>query len=193
LAHKDAFCAENRMAHNKTDEALIFYQLSLKNNPQYGQMWLNLGALYYNANMIDEAIESLLKSKQYYSHQNIHYNLGLAYAASGELERAEQEFKYAIYLEPKLWPAYNSLASLYVYEGEYEKAIEQWERAIKLNNSFKEKHIFLYFIGMAQQRMGESEQAYNYFLKALIEAPDDSPIMTDIEQELLNIYHGTVS
>jgi tetratricopeptide (TPR) repeat protein len=191
LAHRYAFCAENRMAHNKDDEALLFYQLSLRNNPKYGQMWLNLGALYYNANMIDEAIESLLKSKQYYSHQNIHYNLGLVYAASGELERAEQEFNYAIYLEPKFWLAHNALASLYVYQEEYQKAIEQWERAINLGFNFEEKHIFLYFIGMAWERMGDTEQAYHYFLEALKEAPDDSLVMADIEKELLNIYcHG---
>ena len=34
-------------------------------------------------------------------------------------------------------------------------------------------------------------EAYNYFLEALKEAPDDSPIMEDIEQELLKIYQST--
>jgi hypothetical protein len=44
---------------------------------------------------------------------------------------------------------------------------------------------------MAWERMGDTEQAYHYFLEALKEAPDDSLVMADIEKELLNIYcHG---
>jgi len=114
----------------------------------------------------------------------------LCYLNENNLSKAEEYFQKAIYCYPNFINAYHSLASMYIQQEEYQKAIEQWERAIKLGLDFEEKPIFLYYIGMAWQRMGESEQAYNYFLKALIEAPDDSPIMTDIEQELLNIYHG---
>jgi len=191
LAHRYAFCAENRLANNKIDEALIYYKLSLKNNPRYGQMWLNMGALYYNANMNNEAMESLLESKKFYNHQNIYFNLGLVHAKSGNLRAAEEEFQKAIYLEPKSWLAYNSLASLYVYQNEYEKAIEIWKKAIQLGLDFEEKHIFLYYIGLGYQRLDKQEEAYNYFLEALQEAPDDSPIMKDIEQQLLNIYLNT--
>jgi|LDZT01.1.fsa_nt_gi O-antigen ligase/Tfp pilus assembly protein PilF len=191
LAYRYAFCAEKMNANNKVSEALIYYQLSLNNNPEYGKIMHNLGATYYNIDMIDKAIDSLLKSKQYYNHQNIYYNLGLAYAKAGEHKKAEEEFIKAINLEQKFWEAYNSLASLYVYQGEYERAIEQWQRAIDLELKFKEKHIFLYYIGMAYQRMENQEEAYNYFLEALKEAPDDSPIMEDIEQELLKIFQST--
>ncbi len=162
-------------------------------DPYNGRILLHLGTMYVNTDDYQQALVILKKTEGLYREKNLFRNIGLCYLNENNLSKAEEYFQKAIYCYPNFINAYHSLASMYIQQEEYQKAIEQWERAIKLNNSFKEKHIFLYFIGMAQQRMGESEQAYNYFLKALIEAPDDSPIMTDIEQELLNIYHGTVS
>jgi Tfp pilus assembly protein PilF len=113
--------------------------------------------------------------------------LGTIYLQAGENERAEEELKRAIYLDPTYIQAYNELASLYVPQNEYEKAIEQWERAIELNVDFKEKYAFLYYIGMAYQQMGENESAQDYFLQALEEAPKNSPVLEDIKKALLSI------
>jgi len=66
---------------------------------------------------------------------------------------------------------------------------EQWEKAIDLNLDFEEKHIFLYYIGMAYKRMDNQEKANDYFLEALKLAPKESLILKDIENELLNFYH----
>jgi len=116
----------------------------------------------------------------------------LSYTQSGNYQEAEKEFRHAIYLDPKFYNAYNDLASLYIYENEYDKAIRQWEKAIELNLNFDEKHIFLYYIGMAYQKKQMQDKALEYFLEALQLAPEGSPIIEEIEKEIYNIYKGNL-
>jgi len=156
-------------------------------DPTNGRILHAFGSAYYQLDMQEEAQQILKKAKKIYNDRNTYRNLGLSYNQSGYLQKAEEEYKHAIYLDPEFWQAYNDLASLYIYQNEYEKAIETWKKAIDLDLKFKEKHIFLYYIGMAYQRMNDPETAYEYFQKALKEAPDESPIMKDIEKELLKI------
>ncbi len=190
LAEINYFKGAKCFSKQDNSKALEYFQKAALLDSGNGRILHALGSAYYQLGLQQKAQKILEKTKTIYKDRNTYRNMGLSLMESGDYDRAEEEFKKAINLDPKFYEAYHDLASLYVYEGEYQKAIEQWERAIKLGLDFEEKPIFLYYIGMAWQRMGESEQAYNYFLKALIEAPDDSPIMTDIEQELLNIYHG---
>jgi len=73
------------------------------------------------------------------------------------------------------------------------RMIEQWEKAIELNLDFEEKHIFLYYIGMAYQRMDKPDKALEYFIQALQLAPEGSPIIEEIEEEIYNIYKGKLN
>ena len=169
------------------DQAINYFEKAVSLDPNNGRIWLHLGATYFNANFPEEALVALEQAKKYYSDKNIYRNMALGYSQLGKKEEAITRLEKALYLYPHYIRAYHDLASLYVDEGEYQKAIEQWERAIKLGLDFEEKPIFLYYIGIAWQRMGESEQAYNYFLKALIEAPDGSPLKEEIEEEIQKI------
>jgi tetratricopeptide (TPR) repeat protein len=171
--------------------ALKYFKKASTLDSNNGRILQALGSTYstyLQVDMQEEAQRILERTKLVYPDRQTYRNLGLSYMQTGNLAKAEEEFKQAIYLDPTFYRAYNDLASLYIYQNEYEKAIEQWERAINLGLDFEEKHIFLYFIGKAYQRMGDSERAYHYFLEALKEAPDDSLIMKDIEDELLNHY-----
>jgi O-antigen ligase len=167
------------------------FEFAAKLDPYNGRILHALGTTYKNLKMYSEAEDVLKSAKEYIVDVNTYRNLGLVYVNASKTEKAIEEFEQAIYLDPKFWEAYNDLASLYIYQGEYEKAIETWQKVIYLGLEFKEKHIFLYYIGMAYQKMNDTDKAYNYFKKALKEAPDDSPIMEDIEQELLKIFQST--
>jgi len=171
-------------------EALPNFQYAAQLAPYNGRILHALGTTYYNLDIQDEAQNILQRTKYYFNDRNIYRNLGLSYLQSGNYQEAEKEFKHAIYLDPKFYNAYNDLASLYIYENEYDKAIRQWERAIELNLKFEEKHIFLYYTGMAYQKKQMPEKALEYFIQALELAPEDSPIIEEIEEEIYNIYKG---
>jgi len=184
----------NGMRHNvdnNYEKSIPDFQYAFLLDPYNGRNLHALGSSYFNIKMYAKAEDMLRKAKNYFVDINTYRNLGLVYVRTGKTEKAIEEFEHAIYLDPKFWEAYNDLASLYVYQGKYERAIEQWQKAIDLDLKFKDKYIFLYYIGISYQRMGNQEEAYNYFLEALKEVPDDSPIMEDIERELLKIYQST--
>ena len=178
-------------AEQDNSAALGYFQEAARLDTSNGRIMHGLGSAYYQLGMQEEAQKILQQTKEIYNDRNTYRNLGLSYMQSGNYKKAQEEFEHAIYLDPKFYEVYNDLASLYVYQSEYEKAIETWQKAIDLGLEFKEKHIFLYYIGISYQRMGNQEEAYNYFLEALKEVPDDSPIMEDIERELLKIYQST--
>ncbi|RLC35326.1 MAG: hypothetical protein DRH33_08615 [Candidatus Nealsonbacteria bacterium] len=173
---------------NNYREALPNFDYAAQLDPYNGRILHALGTTYYHLDIQDEAQNILQKTKKYITDRNTFRNLGLSYMQSGNYQEAEKEFKHAIYLDPKFYKAYNDLASLYIYENEYDKAIRQWERAIELNLKFEEEHIFLYYIGMAYQKKQMPDKALEYFTQALQLAPEGSPIMEEIEEEIYNIY-----
>jgi len=181
---------EEYILNHNYDKALSNFEYASRLDPYNGRILLHLGATYCNLGNYEQSKRILTKAKKYISDKNIFRNLGLSYMQSGNYQEAEKEFKHAIYLDPKFYKAYNDLASLYIYEKEYDKAIRQWERGIELNLKFKEKHIFLYYIGMAYQKKQMPNKALEYFIQALQLAPEGSPIIEEIEEELYNIYKG---
>ena len=130
----------------------------------------------------------LFETKKYINDVNTYRSLGLLYFESGQYQKAEEEFRYVIYICPENIKAYNDLASLYVYRNEYKKAIEQWNKALELDMDFKEKHIFLYYIGMAYQKKQMPDKALEYFKEALSFAPERSLVVKEIEEEINKIY-----
>jgi O-antigen ligase/Flp pilus assembly protein TadD len=191
LAEINYFKGAKYFAEHNNSAALEYFLKAAQLDSDNGRIMHALGSTYYQLGLQEEAQKILQQTTEIYNDRNTYRNLSLSYLQSGNYEKAQEELEHAIYLDPKFWEAYNDLASLYVYQGEYEKAIEIWQRAIDLDLEFKEKHIFLYYIGVGYQRMDDNENAYEYFLEALKEAPDDSPIMEDIEQELLKIFQST--
>jgi len=174
-------------------QSLPNFECAAQLDPYNGRILHALGTTYNNLEMYTKADDILQKAKKYIVDVNTYRNLGLVYTQTAQNKKAEEEFKQAVFLDPKFYKAYNDLASLYVYQNEYEKAIEQWEKAIELNLDFEEKHIFLYYIGMAYQRMDKPDKALEYFIQALQLAPEGSPIIEEIEEEIYNIYKGKLN
>jgi len=168
--------------------ALEYFEKAVTYDVYNGRLLHALGSTYYQLDIQEKAQMVLEKTKQIYNDRNTYRNLGLSFMQSGDIKAAKKEFQHAIYLDPRFYKAYNDLASLYVYQKEYKKAIEQWEKAINLGLDFKEKYIFLYYIGIAYQRMDDSENAYDYFLEALELVPEGNPIEKEIEEEINKIY-----
>lgn len=77
------------------DRALAEYQKALELNPNYVQVYTNLGTVYLGKKDFDLAIQNFKKVIELnYWDKKAHYNLGVAYIYRGELEQAEKEAEF---------------------------------------------------------------------------------------------------
>jgi len=67
------------------------------------------------------------------SGQQIHNNLGDVYARQGDMQRAIQEFKMAIEINPNYADAYHNLANTYQQMGQLDLAVENYQKALSIN------------------------------------------------------------
>jgi Flp pilus assembly protein TadD len=65
-----------------------------------------------------------------------HIDLGIAYARSGELDKAEQSFKKALQLNPRHPIAYNEIGMVYRRQGKFSEARASYEKALELYPTF---------------------------------------------------------
>jgi len=174
-------------------KSLPNFQSAAQLDPYNGRILHALGATYYNLNEYKQAIYYLQETKKYMIDVNTFYVLGLSYSKLNMSNKEEEEFKRAIYLNPKFDKAYIDLAYLYAKQKEYDKAIVEWNKILEIDPNFPEKYNVLYFMGMAYQKKQMPDKALEYFLKALQLAPEGSPIIEEIEGEIYNIYKGNLS
>ena len=83
-------------------EAEGAYRRAIDLNPQKGEAYASLGALYLGQGRAKDAVTNLKKAADYEPKiAVIHANLAVAYAADGESENSEREFKIAEELKCK--------------------------------------------------------------------------------------------
>ena len=183
---------ENSIYKNNYEKSLIDFKIAAHLDPYNGRILHELGTNYYILKNFNEAEKVLQRSKKYSSDASAFYNLGLVYSKLEFLKEAEEEFIMAIYLNPKYIKAYNHLSWLYYNNNFYDKAIAQWDRLLEVNPDYFEKHTVFYFIGLAYNKKEMPDKALEYFLEALALAPEGSPIIEEIEEEIYNIYKSNL-
>jgi tetratricopeptide (TPR) repeat protein len=110
----------------------------------------------------------------------------------GDYQRAEEEFKYAIYLNPRFSKAYSDLGFLYFEKGNYDGAIEQWEKILEVDPNFPENYVVFANLGVVYEKKEMPDKALEYFLKALQLVPEGSLIIEEIEEEIYDIYRSNL-
>jgi len=178
---------------NNYNGALRKFECAIEYDSNNGRILYALGSTYYNLGIYDKAEINLRDSLNYSVDVKTYYNLGLVYFQTGLYDKAEDEFKYAIYLDPKFNKAYLKLAYLYAKQAEYDKAIVEWNKLLEIDTNFSEKYNVLYFIGLTYEKKQMPDKALEYFLQALQLAPEGSPIIEEIEEEIYNIYKSNLS
>jgi tetratricopeptide (TPR) repeat protein len=108
-----------------------------------------------------------------------YYNQGLAYATSGDYQKAIVAYKEAIRLKPNDADAHCNLGNAYARSGDYQKAIESLEEAIRLKPDDAEAH---YLLGLAYLGMGNRKSALT-----------EHNILKDLDKELANDLLSTIS
>jgi Flp pilus assembly protein TadD len=78
------------------------YRKAIDLNPQKGEAYASLGALYLGQGRASDAVANLQKAAEFEPKiAVIHANLAVAYAANGQSEESEAEFKRAEELKCK--------------------------------------------------------------------------------------------
>lgn len=181
----------NGMRHNvdgNYDKALPCFEQAASLYPYNGRILHALGTTYYNLGILNKAEEVLQRTTRYLIDATTFYNLGLVYSRAGLFSKAEEEFKYAVYLIPKFTKAYYDLGYLYFTQEKYDDTIEQWNRILEIEPNFPNKYIVINNLGIVYQKKEMPDKALEYFLEALQLAPEGSPIIEEIEKEIYNIY-----
>lgn len=106
-----------------------------------------------------------------------HVNLGVAYSALKQLDKAIEQYNEGIRLDPNYPEAYNNLANAFNRKGMLDKAIAEYQKAIKMRYNYKEAHNNL---GSAYYKKGMYDEAIKEHLIAL-------KIQADCEKSLNNL------
>jgi tetratricopeptide (TPR) repeat protein len=107
-------------------------------------------------------------------------------------KEAEEEFKQAIYLNPKFTEGYHYLGLLYFQQEDYDKAVEQWNKILKIEPDFPNKYIVLNNLGIVYNKKEMPDKALEYFVQALQLVPEGDPIEKEIEEEINKIYKSNL-
>jgi len=119
----------------------------------------------------------------------IHLNLALLHRSNIEMEKAIKEIEKAIEIYPKYDLAYSMLADVYFQLGEFDDALNSYEKAISL----KEDPEYYFDMGNVYYRMGTLEEALNQYRKVIELNPNAANTYLAIANTLLDLKKFTES
>jgi len=183
-----SYKGKQNLVEGNYQDALSNFEYGERLDPYNGNILINLGATYYNLGLYNKVEGIFSRAENYIKDKNIYLNLGLYYMNTESYKEAEEEFKYAIYLDPKFTKVYYSLGYLYFIQKDYDSAVKQWNKVLEIEPNFSEKYNVLYFIGLTYQKKEMPDKALEYFAQALQLAPEGSPVIEEIKKEIDNIY-----
>ena len=149
-----------------TEKAKIQYEKAIIVSPLYAEAHNNLGAIFSRSQDFQKAIKYFKKAieikPEYY---NAHINLGIVFTNLKENQNAESCFEKAIESDQNNPFGYFCLANVIKEkDGQLEKAIKFFEKAIEINPKYIEAEVNL---GALFYNTGDHEKAKNHYEKAI--------------------------
>ncbi|MBI4684282.1 MAG: tetratricopeptide repeat protein [Nitrospirae bacterium] len=166
IALSGAAYARNTVWQN---ELTLWEDVILK-SPQKARGHNNLGVVYKEKGLIDEAIKqyqiALTLNPDY---AEAHNNFGNAFDKKGFSDQAIEQYQIALTLNPDYADAHSNLGVVYRKKGLIVEAIEQYQIAIRLKPEFAEAHNN---IGIVYADLGLTDKAIEQYQIALTLNPD---------------------
>lgn len=158
-------------------------------DPGNARLRFALGALYDEGKDKDKTIEQMRKAIELEPEYDEALNyLGYTYADMDvELDRAEQLILRALELEPNDGFYIDSLGWVYYRKGDYRRAIEQLEKAVRL---VVDDPVIIEHLGDAYLEDGRPDEALRSYRRAL-ESADEDEQMERIRSKIGDIEHRT--
>jgi type IV pilus assembly protein PilF len=155
-----------------TAQATEQFQKALTLDPKYIEVRNNLGIAYLRSGKIQEAIKELnlaVESPLYATPQYAYYNLGQAYLALQDYEKARANYTESLKLSPQYSLSYFGLGLTWKAVENWEPAAEAFKKAIEYAPRFVSAHLEL---GEVLIRLHEDSLARLAFQEVIQLAPD---------------------
>jgi tetratricopeptide (TPR) repeat protein len=132
----------------------------------------NVGEAYLSGGNLLAALRELKKAESLYPEDHItQYDIGLVYYYRERYDQAIPYFERAIQLKPDFAPAINGLGNAYSAQGNWDKAIEAYQKIIE-DVFYGTPHFALSNMALAYFQKGDYVRAEKHFLEALKLSPD---------------------
>ncbi len=131
--------------------------LGLQFSPQYADLWVNKGLIYFRRGQNDQAKEAFIKALRYNQEQAQAYNnLGVIYYRDHAYGKAHDNFQRALKTNPDYTEARYNLALCYDAMNEKAKAKKELRTIIAINGNLADPHASL---GSILHEEGANEEA----------------------------------
>lgn len=158
--------------------ALLQYDKALKADPTQVRVRYKLGLLLFKQGLANEAYNRFHEILDYDRNFAPAYEaMGQAHLQMGDEAAAEQEFRQALALDPKLWKSHNLLGILYDRQKGHHKAIAEYKAGLALQAGEPALHNNL---GLAYYLTGQYEDAIRSFQQALRNGSGESRVFNNL-------------
>jgi eukaryotic-like serine/threonine-protein kinase len=152
-----------RKAHLQDSSAgLRQFQKAIEIDPNFAMGYLDIGRMYMTLGELERAREYYTKAFELRDHASEREKLEISASyyevATGELEKAVSARLEQLESYPRLYDAYDGLATEYALLGKYEKAIDAFRQSIRLNPDSATTYGLLADILIGVDRFDESRQ-----------------------------------
>lgn len=188
------FLAWNRIGQLQTfeqnyKEAIKAYERSFLLNPNYEVGWVNLGYAYSELNMRQEAINvynRALKIEKVDAQPLLYNNRGFCHLELKSYNRAYEDIRKAIELDPELPMPQISLGEYLIEIKKYPEAIQQLTFALDMENkSDKETEVGYFKRGLAYLYNKQFDEALQDFTVVL----DKNPLHIETTEKMGILYY----
>ena len=126
------------------------------------------------------AIENYQKSIDLYDeNRDSHYNLGVIYLNTNQIEKAKEKFEITLKLDENNVNALNNLGVIYFRNQQYKIALEYFNRCLAINPDFQNANANL---GAVYHNLGEYAKARKYYRIALELNPADQSSRSNLSK-----------
>lgn len=148
------------------------YQEYLRLQSDRAEAWLNLGILYYQTGLAQNAHAAILKSLDLNANATGYYVLGACLERLDNEAEAIAAYQEAIALDPNLVDAYNNLGVLLANNGQITAAETVYRQAISVNPSHWGSYMNLGNLLVEQSQIEQAIEVYQNALQINPQSPD---------------------
>ena len=150
----------------KMDEAIIYYEKSIKISPNYADAYNNLAGILADQKKYNKAIEYLQKAIQINPNlAEAFYNLGNAFFSLNKYSESIDNYNRAIKIKPNYAKAYNNLGNVFKKIKRINESIYSYQQSVRIDSNNDDTYYNLGNVFKEAGKLNESINSYNQAVK----------------------------